>query len=152
MIWRSHSRQQTSRGSARPPTKWRRVLLLGLRRDNWIGVWGPQVQTMNCTWLLYVPHPSYLHVSSITTMWDVFLHHQNIPGFRNVNVYCSIDNSVGEVNPVTATLNIYQGEVACYLVSVSLLLSQHLLPVLNADWSLKDAPIRSGLINTTNMW
>ena len=34
-------------------------------------------------------------------------------GFRNVNIYCSIDNSAGEVNPITSTLNIYNGEVSC---------------------------------------
>ena len=34
-------------------------------------------------------------------------------GYRNVNIYCSIDNSAGETNPVTSTLNIFSGEASC---------------------------------------
>ena len=41
-------------------------------------------------------------------------------GFRNVNIYCSVDNSVGEVNPVTSTLNIFSGEVSCLCSLVAL--------------------------------
>ena len=37
----------------------------------------------------------------------------DVPGFRNVNIYCSIDNGAGETNPVTSTLNIFNGEVSC---------------------------------------
>ena len=42
------------------------------------------------------------------------------PGFRNVNIYCSIDNSVAELNPVTSTLNIFNGEVSCLCSLVAL--------------------------------
>ena len=41
-------------------------------------------------------------------------------GFRNVNILCSIDNSAGESNPLTSTLNIYQGEVSCLCSLVAL--------------------------------
>ena len=44
----------------------------------------------------------------------------DVPGFRNVNIYCSIDNSVGETNPVTSTLNIFSGEVSCLCSLVAL--------------------------------
>ena len=42
------------------------------------------------------------------------------PGFRNVNIYCSIDNRFAEINPVTSTLNIYNGEVSCLCNLVAL--------------------------------
>ena len=41
-------------------------------------------------------------------------------GFRNVNIYCSVDNSVAEINPITSTLNIYNGEVSCLCSLVAL--------------------------------
>ena len=41
-------------------------------------------------------------------------------GMRNVNIFCSIDNSAGEINPVTATLNIYNGEVSCLCSLIAL--------------------------------
>ena len=41
-------------------------------------------------------------------------------GFRNVKIYCSVDNSVGETNPVTSTLNIFNGEVSCLCNLVAL--------------------------------
>ena len=43
-----------------------------------------------------------------------------VDGFRNVNIYCSVDNSGGETNPVTSTLNIYNGEVSCLCNLVAL--------------------------------
>ena len=43
-----------------------------------------------------------------------------VEGFRNVNIYCSVDNSGGETNPVTSTLNIYNGEVSCLCSLVAL--------------------------------
>jgi hypothetical protein len=47
-------------------------------------------------------------------------HDVDVPGFRNVNIYCNIDNSAGETNPVTSTLNIYGGEVSCLCSLVAL--------------------------------
>ena len=44
----------------------------------------------------------------------------DVPGFRNVNMFCSIDNSAGEVNPVTSTLNIFNGEVSCLCSLIAL--------------------------------
>ena len=41
-------------------------------------------------------------------------------GFRNVNVFCSIDNTAGETNPVTSTMNIFGGEVSCLCSLVAL--------------------------------
>ena len=41
-------------------------------------------------------------------------------GFRNVKIYCSVDNSVGETNPVTSTLNIFNSEVSCLCNLVAL--------------------------------
>ena len=43
-----------------------------------------------------------------------------VEGFRNINIYCSVDNSGGETNPVTSTLNIYNGEVSCLCSLVAL--------------------------------
>ena len=43
-----------------------------------------------------------------------------VEGFRNVNIYCSVNNSGGETNPVTSTLNIYNGEVSCLCNLVAL--------------------------------
>ena len=36
-----------------------------------------------------------------------------VDGFSNVNVYCSVDNTVQEANPVVASLNIYGGQISC---------------------------------------
>ena len=36
-----------------------------------------------------------------------------VEGFTNVNVYCSVDNTVQETNPVLSTLNIYGGQITC---------------------------------------
>jgi uncharacterized protein YukE len=44
----------------------------------------------------------------------------DVPGYRNVNIYCNVDNSAGETNPVTSTLNIYSGEVSCLCSLVAL--------------------------------
>ena len=43
-----------------------------------------------------------------------------VAGMRNVNIFCSIDNSAGEVNPITSTLNIFNGEVSCLCSLVAL--------------------------------
>lgn len=43
-----------------------------------------------------------------------------VAGIRNVNIYCSIDNGAGETNPVTSTLNIYNGAVSCLCSLVAL--------------------------------
>ena len=43
-----------------------------------------------------------------------------VEGLRNFNIYCSIDNSGGEVNPITSTLNIYNGEASCLCDLVAL--------------------------------
>ena len=34
-------------------------------------------------------------------------------GYKNINIYCSIDNSGEETNPIVATLNIFGGEASC---------------------------------------
>ena len=47
-------------------------------------------------------------------------HDVDVPGFRNVNMFCSVDNSAGEVNPVTSTLNIFNGEVSCLCSLIAL--------------------------------
>ena len=44
----------------------------------------------------------------------------DVPGFRNVNMFCNIDNSAGEANPVTSTLNIFNGEASCLCSLVAL--------------------------------
>ena len=51
---------------------------------------------------------------------ETLAHPLEAAGLRNVNIYCSIDNSVAEINPVTSTLNIYQGEVSCLCSLVAL--------------------------------
>ena len=35
------------------------------------------------------------------------------PDLTNVNIYCSVDNAVGETNPLLATLHIYNAEISC---------------------------------------
>ena len=35
------------------------------------------------------------------------------PDLTNVNIYCSVDNAVGESNPLLATLHIYNAEISC---------------------------------------
>ena len=44
----------------------------------------------------------------------------DVPGFRNVNIFCNVDNSAGETNPVTSTLNIFNGEVSCLCSLIAL--------------------------------
>ena len=44
----------------------------------------------------------------------------DVPGFRNINMFCSVDNSAAETNPVTSTLNIFNGEVSCLCSLVAL--------------------------------
>ena len=44
----------------------------------------------------------------------------DMPGFRNVNIFCNVDNNAGEVNPVTSTLNVFNGEVSCLCSLVAL--------------------------------
>ena len=34
-------------------------------------------------------------------------------GFKNINIYCSVDNTGAETNPIVATLNIFGGEASC---------------------------------------
>ena len=41
-------------------------------------------------------------------------------GFRNANVYCSVDNSGGETNLITSTLNIFSDEASCLCSLVAL--------------------------------
>jgi hypothetical protein len=57
---------------------------------------------------------------SASGVCETDLHDVDVPGFRNVNIYCNIDNSNGETNPVTSTLNIYNGEVSCLCSLVAL--------------------------------
>ncbi len=45
----------------------------------------------------------------------------DVPGFRNINIFCNVDNSAGETNPVTSTLNIYNGETSCLCSLVALI-------------------------------
>ena len=47
-------------------------------------------------------------------------HDVDAPGFRNVNIYCYVDNSAGETNPLTSTLNIFNGEVSCLCSLIAL--------------------------------
>ena len=68
-------------------------------------------------------------------------------GFRNVNIYCSIDNSVGEVNPITSTLNIFNGKVSC-LCSLVVLTAPTGSPL--CQLTVQRCPETIGL-NTTNM-
>ena len=42
------------------------------------------------------------------------------PGFTNTDVYCSIDNTVGETNPIVATLDISGGQIKCVCSLVAL--------------------------------
>ena len=44
----------------------------------------------------------------------------DVPGFRNVNIFCNVDNRAGETNPITSTLNIYDGEASCLCSLVAL--------------------------------
>lgn len=43
----------------------------------------------------------------------------NQPGMVNLDIHCGVANRLGERNPITASLNLYDGEVscACYLVA-----------------------------------
>ena len=41
-------------------------------------------------------------------------------GFINVDIYCSIDNTVGETNPIVASLKIFGGQVKCECSVVAL--------------------------------
>ena len=70
-----------------------------------------------------------------------------VEGFRNVNIYCSVDNSGGETNPVTSTLNIYNGEVTCLCSLVALT-----APTADIDCilNIQRCPERIGL-NITNI-
>ena len=47
-------------------------------------------------------------------------HDVDVPGFRNVNIFCNIDNSAGESNPITSILNIFNGEASCLCHLVAL--------------------------------
>ena len=55
-----------------------------------------------------------------SALCETGLHTVDVPGFRNVNIFCNVDNSAGEVNPVTSTLNIYNGEVSCLCSLIAL--------------------------------
>ena len=44
----------------------------------------------------------------------------DVPGFRNINIYCYVDNSAGETNPLTSTLNIFNGEASCLCSLIAL--------------------------------
>ena len=37
----------------------------------------------------------------------------SVDGMSNVNIYCNVDNTVGEANPLVATLNINNGAITC---------------------------------------
>ena len=71
----------------------------------------------------------------------------DMPGFRNVNMFCNIDNSAGETNPVTSTLNIFNGEVSCLCNLIALT-----RPTASPECRLtiQRCPDRISL-NTTNM-
>ena len=43
-----------------------------------------------------------------------------VPDFRTVHIYCSIDNSGGETNPIVTTLNVFSGEANCLCSLVAL--------------------------------
>ena len=47
-------------------------------------------------------------------------HVVDVPGFRNINIFCNVDNSAGETNPITSTLNIFNGEASCLCSLVAL--------------------------------
>ena len=68
--------------------------------------------------------------------------------FRNINIYCSVDNSVGEVNPITSTLNIYNGEVSC-LCSLVVLVAPTGSP--SCRLTIQRCPDTVSL-NTTSTW
>ena len=74
-------------------------------------------------------------------------HDVDVPGFRNVNMFCNVDNSAGEVNPVTSTLNIYSGEVSC-LCSLVALTTPTASP--ECRMTIQRCPVTIRL-NTTNM-
>ena len=44
----------------------------------------------------------------------------DVPGFRNINIFCNVDNRAGESNPVTSTLNIFNGQASCLCSLVAL--------------------------------
>ena len=69
-------------------------------------------------------------------------------GFRNVNIYCSIDNSVGEVNPITSTLNIFNSEVSC-LCSLVVLITPTGSPECRLTIQRCPDTVR---LNTTSTW
>ena len=71
----------------------------------------------------------------------------DVPGFRNVNIYCYVDNSAGETNPVTSTLNIFNGEVSC-LCSLVALVTPTASPECRLTIQRCPNTIR---LNTTNM-
>ena len=71
----------------------------------------------------------------------------DVPGFRIVNIYCSVDNSAGETNPVTSTLNIFHGEASC-LCSLVALTAPIASP--NCKLTIQRCPDTIRL-NTTNM-
>ena len=74
-------------------------------------------------------------------------HAVDVPGFRNVNIFCNVDNSAGEVNPVTSTLNIFNGEVSC-LCSLIALTTPTATPECRLTIQRCPDTIR---LNTTNM-
>ena len=69
-------------------------------------------------------------------------------GFRNVNIYCSIDNGVGEVNPITSTLNIFNEEVSC-LCSLVVLTAPTASPECRLTIQRCPDTVR---LNTTSTW
>jgi archaellum component FlaC len=55
-----------------------------------------------------------------STVCETDTYDVDVPGFRNVNIFCNVDNSAGEINPLTSTLNIYDGEASCLCSLVAL--------------------------------
>ena len=43
-----------------------------------------------------------------------------VAGMTNTDIYCSIDNNVGETNPIVASLNIFNSEVKCVCSLIAL--------------------------------
>ena len=54
------------------------------------------------------------------TSCDTPTYDVNVEGFTNTDMYCYIDNSATETNPITSSLNIFGGEVSCLCSLVAL--------------------------------
>jgi hypothetical protein len=60
------------------------------------------------------------NINGFSSECETASHDVDVPGFRNINIFCNIDNSSGERNPIVSTLNIYSGRASCLCSLVAL--------------------------------